>query len=322
MNTNTQSRWRIFSKFARAFFAMVTGVCLWTNTSSVALAAEGGSGEYVPGFFGFMAGYIPPESGFYFANDVYLYTAEASRVAANGITAPNVEADIAIDLLALTWISPWKIFEANYGMGIAQGFGYVNIDVGIPALGLDASPDTFGLSDTVFTPALLGWHKGELHWSLLFNVYAPTGQYESDQAVNLSKNFWAIEPMVNVTYLHMKTGTELSGAFGYTVNFENSKTNYDSGDVFHFDWALGQYLNKQFKIGVVGYVWVQVTGDSGSGATLGDFESEVYGVGPAIDYVAKIGQTDVDFQLKWYHEFESKNRLEGDALYAIFAFKI
>lgn len=99
-------------------------------------------------------------------------------------------------------------------------------------------------------------------------------------------------------------------------------TDFPGGDIFHVDVAVGQYLSKEFKVGLVGYAWTQFTGDSGDDATLGDFKSEVYGAGPAVDYLLKVGKTDVDLQLRWYYEYESNNRFEGDAFYfsAAFAF--
>jgi hypothetical protein len=84
-------------------------------------------------------------------------------------------------------------------------------------------------------------------------------------------------------------------------------------------------MNRRWIIFAVGFLAIvncrawgaegEVTDDSGADATLGAFKSEVYGVGPAIDYVATIAKTDVDFQFKWYHEFESENRLAGNAFY-------
>ena len=35
-------------------------------------------------------------------------------------------------------------------------------------------------------------------------------------------------------------------------------------------------------MGLVGYFYQQVTGDSGSGATLGEFKSRVVGIGPQV----------------------------------------
>jgi len=54
----------------------------------------------------------------------------------------------------------------------------------------------------------------------------------------------------------------------------------------------------------------QVEGDSGSGATLGDFNGRTIGAGPVVSYTKKIGGHDTVFEFKWLHEFETKNRLE------------
>ena len=66
----------------------------------------------------------------------------------------------------------------------------------------------------------------------------------------------------------------------------------------------------------------QVEGDSGSGATLGDFNGRTIGAGPLVSYTKKIGGHDTVFEFKWLHEFETKNRLEGDILWlrAVFTF--
>ena len=55
--------------------------------------------------------------------------------------------------------------------------------------------------------------------------------------------------------------------------------------------GASQFLSKQLFIGVVGYVYQQLTGDSGSGTELGDFKSRVFGVGPQIGYLFPIGTT-------------------------------
>ena len=42
-------------------------------------------------------------------------------------------------------------------------------------------------------------------------------------------------------------------------------------------------------MGVAGYYFQQVTGDSGDGATLGDFEYRVAGIGPQVGYLFPLG---------------------------------
>jgi len=61
----------------------------------------------------------------------------------------------------------------------------------------------------------------------------------------------------------------------------------------------------------VGYVYKQLTGDSGSGATLGTFKSRVSAIGPQTGYFFKVGDRQRYANLKGYYEFDAKNRPEG-----------
>ena len=60
-----------------------------------------------------------------------------------------------------------------------------------------------------------------------------------------------------------------------------------------------------------GYAYKQITGDSGSGAVLGDFEGQVFALGPALDYTFQIGQTPVVTNLRYFYEFDVENRTAG-----------
>ena len=62
-------------------------------------------------------------------------------------------------------------------------------------------------------------------------------------------------------------------------------------------------------VGLVGYVYRQITGDSGSGARLGSFKSRVAAVGPEVGWFFK-DQT-IYFSARWYWEFDAKHRPEG-----------
>jgi hypothetical protein len=53
----------------------------------------------------------------------------------------------------------------------------------------------------------------------------------------------------------------------------------------HLDWGASQFLSASLQVGAVGYVYDQLTGDSGSGAKLGPFESRVIGIGPQVGYL-------------------------------------
>ena len=106
---------------------------------------------------------------------------------------------------------------------------------------------------------------------------------------------------------------------GFTYNFENPDTDYKNGVDLHLDWAASQFLSKQVAIGLVGYAYQQVSGDSGAGARLGDFKSRVFGIGPQLSYIIPLGEPQGYLNLKGYKEFDAENRAEGWNVWLTFA---
>ena len=67
-------------------------------------------------------------------------------------------------------------------------------------------------------------------------------------------------------------------------------------------------------LGIVGYDYRQLTGDSGS--PLGPFKGRVDAIGPGLSYTTVIGATPFIFNLRHYHEFNAENRWEGHSTIA------
>ena len=124
-----------------------------------------------------------------------------------------------------------------------------------------------------------------------------------------------------MTYLNPKKGLELSAAFGHIYNTENHATIYKSGQEIHFAYMINQYLSERFAIGVHGFYYKQITGDSGSGAVLGSFKGEAAGIGPAILWTPKIPGAKVTFIAKWLHELHARRRLKGNHFLVSVVFK-
>jgi hypothetical protein len=160
--------------------------------------------------------------------------------------------------------------------------------------------------------ALIGWQHGNLHTSFATSVNIPAGAWERGRLANIGFNRWAIDTTLAATWLDRKIGFELSGAVGVTYNFENPDTDYKTGTEFHAEFAVMQHVSPAVSFGVTGYHYEQLTGDSGTGAVLGDFKGRVTAIGPAVTYNTVVGTTPVSTSLKWQHEFNARNRLEGD----------
>jgi hypothetical protein len=65
-------------------------------------------------------------------------------------------------------------------------------------------------------------------------------------------------------------------------------------------------------VGLVGYVYRQISCDSGSGDHVGCFESQVIGIGPQIGHIFPINKDLQGYlNLKAYGEFANEHRPDG-----------
>jgi hypothetical protein len=144
----------------------------------------------------------------------------------------------------------------------------------------------------------------------------PTGAYQKSRLSNLGIGHSAIDGGGGYTYFNETTGLELSAVLGFTYNWENTHTNYKNGNDAHLHWALSQFLSENWELGVVGYVYHQLTGDSGSGDRVGAFKSQIAAVGPEVGYVFNYHGQHAYLNLRGYAEFSAQNRMQGYALFA------
>ena len=118
--------------------------------------------------------------------------------------------------------------------------------------------------------------------------YLPTGNYAVGRLANTGKNYTTTEPELGLQYFGQKNGREAVLYTGFDFNTINSATQYQSGTQFHLDGTLAQHLpllKGLAGIGVNPFYYQQITGDSGSGATLGKFEGTTVGIGPVLSYL-------------------------------------
>jgi hypothetical protein len=273
--------------------------------------AEGGSGAYWPGFRNYAAGIVPPKPGLYLRDDTLVYSAGAPRVVLNGQPVENISIDAVVNIVQPSYVFPRKLFGATHALVVTQPFVWAKLSGRIIGTSIEPSGKRLAPGDAIISPLYLGWNKGKLHYNSNLAIFIPTGDFDIHRVVNTGRNFWTFDPEFGITYLDPKTGWDVSGAIGYSINTENPATNYMSGDMLHLDYAAGKTLKNGLKPGVVGYAIVQTTPDSGSGAIFGSFESQVFSIGPAIQW--KSGKRS-DLMLRYYHEFGAKNHLEGNQL--------
>jgi len=301
---------KMFSRWTASIIVLLMSIASSTTSS---VAAEGGASNYIPGGYGNFGVAIAPAPGFYFQNDVFYYSGDASVSALSGNRSASLETEVYVEMMTGLWATEHKVFGAQYATGVILPVVSAELSGTITAgpLAGSASGSRSGLGDMGFIPASLYWTLSpNFHVNLAEIIIAPTGDYSTSRLLNMGRNYWSFDTVLSATYM-TDTGTEFSAVAGFMLNTENPDTNYQTGSEFHLDWMVNQFFSETFALGVQGYVYRQISGDSGSGATLGDFKGSANGIGGAIMWVPIINERPVKLVAKVMHEFGVERRFKG-----------
>jgi hypothetical protein len=263
-----------------------------------------------------------PDPGFYLRSDFYHYSGDAGgkRVVKFGEIRAEIEVDATMYMLTGLKVLDREVLGGRYAFGVFVPTVYTDLSTEI-VLGSETIPaeaDRTAFGGPGLVPVSLFWNVGNFHINASETITTPFGSYDAGRDVDSGLNYWTFETLVAATYLHPKKGFEISGALGHLYNTENDDTDYQTGQELHLEYMFNQFLSETLAVGVQGFFYRQITGDSGSGAVLGDFEGEASGVGPALLWVPKIGSREVVISAKWLHEFDVEHRLEGDHVFLNF----
>jgi hypothetical protein len=320
--------WRTITAVAAALMCHV-GVA-----TTPALADEGGVSFWVPGFFGSLAA-TPQTPGFSFAT-IYYHTsvkagpdvAFARQVSRGNITVPftanvdiNLKARADIGMGIVTYVFTDKIFGAQAAVNLLALYGRNRVEVdgtltaAIGPIGFTVggsrtdSVTGFGDLLPMFT---LKWNEGVHNYLAYVTGNLTVGKYHQQDLANIGIGHNVFDAGGGYTYFNPQTGYEFSSVVGLTYNFENTHTNYKNGVDLHWDMGASRFVTKEWQIGVVGYLYQQLSCDSGSGDRVGCFKSRVMGLGPQVGHVFQVGEHHQGYvNLKGYKEFAADHRPEG-----------
>jgi hypothetical protein len=290
-------------------------------------ADEGGVSFWIPGLFGSLAA-VPGTPGFSLATIVYNTSVTAGRdrnFFRGGRIVAGLDADVTVGLVTPSYTFDTPIFGGRFALAMMVPVGSSRASIQATLTGPRGNTISGFASDELLSygdlapMASLKWNQGVHNFMTYLTGDVPVGDYQAGRLANLGIGHGAIDGGVGYTYFDPTKGHEFSAVAGITYNFLNSDTQYRNGADFHFDWAASQFLSKQLHIGLVGYAYQQISCDSGAGATLGCFESRVFGLGPQIGYIIPMGAWQGYLNLKGYAEFGHENRPEGWNAWLTFA---
>jgi hypothetical protein len=298
--------------------SMCAGMLL-AAASTVSMADEGGVSFWLPGQMGSFAA-VPGDPGWSLGAVYYHSTTSAGGDKAfprGGRINAGLDVDADLIFLAPSYAFAEPLLGAQAAVSVTGAFGRVKVDVGATLTGPGGGTLSGGQGDSLtsvadlYPQASLKWNRGVHNYMAYTMLGVPVGAYETGRLANLGTNHWSADVGGGYTYLNEKTGREFSAVLGFTYNFENDATQYKNGIDGHLDWAASQFLSERTHVGLVGYFYQQLTGDSGAGATLGDFKSRVSAIGPQVGYFFPVGGKKWYLNLKGYYEFDASNRPEG-----------
>jgi len=284
-------------------------------SAQASLAAEGGFSFYLPGTVGDIGLAQSSEPGLQVANTLFFMGGDVGTSVLQGKVNVGLDLTMALNIVSASYTFEQEVLGATYTVGAGIPFGYAELEATITTAGgrsFSAKRDSFNIADIAVVPLELTWTIDNFSIQLSEAIYAPTGAYDVDEVVNLGLNHWGFDTTLGVTYFNLETGTEVSVAPGVIVNTRNDETDYRTGTEFHVDFTANQFLSETFAIGLRGYYYNQLTGDSGSGAILGDFKGESFGLGPGFLWLPEFAEGKLAVLGKWIHDFDATNRFESD----------
>ena len=294
------------------------GLCTFSPSSQ---ADEGGVPFWLSGQYAAMAA-VPMNTGWSLVALPYIYSGSADK-SKSFQHGQSVNAGLntreSLALIQLGYVAEEKILGGQPYIGFGWGPGTnsttASISVTHPNVELNRSNTLSGGTD-LYPLASLTWNKGNNNYKAYITGDIPVGAYSPTSLSSVGIGHAAMDAGGGYTYLNTTTGLEFSGVLGATYNWMNNQTNYKNGIDSHLDWSVSQFLSQQWQVGIAGYVYYQLTADSGSGDKVGAFKSQVAAVGPQVGYVFNIGAKQAYINLRAYKEFWAQNRVQGYATIA------
>ncbi|MBR1149498.1 transporter [Bradyrhizobium sp. JYMT SZCCT0428] len=294
-----------------------------------AKADNGGIGFWLPGTMGSLSA-VPGQPGMsytfqYIHLDATAGGGKALQNNSNIVAGLRAKADVGVFLPTYTFATP--VLGGQLTIGAATVPGNIGVDINATLTGPRGNTISGSAFDNRVTWGDV-YYIGTLKWNfgvhnLMTYVFGniPTGTYDSTRLANLSPGFVAVDSGAGYTYLNPKTGQEFTVVGGFSFSGTNTALDYRNGIDFHADLAASQFIGKSVHAGVVGYVYQQVTGDTGTGAKLGANRGTAIGIGPQIGFFFPTWEGYTGYlNLRGYADVFTENRPANATFMATLSF--
>lgn len=298
------------------------------------------NGENLLGDHGVASG-SQPLPGWYATGLYYRYSADTIRKSDGSQLAldPTQPASQTIHAFVplVLYVSPAKLFGANYGAMIAPSFANGSLEA--PAFGFESSAGT-GAGDLYVVPLQLGWHLRRADVTTSFGFYAPTGRYTAGASDNIGKGMWSYELSGGTT---LYFDPERSVSFATTAYWEThtakegtevtvgrtTLTGVKVGQLLTLEGGLGKsFMKGAVSVGAAYYAQWKVTDDEfgfsitpPGGALLGKHHVVAFGPDVTVPLATKSVLIAL-VNLRYFWETSAVLKTEGQSLLVTATFPI
>jgi len=269
------------------------------------------------GFTSFLDGAPPAGPGHYISEYLQFYTADQINDA--GPAGSDLDAGVDVTVLMNQYI--YQSEEALLG-------GKLGINVMLPIVSIDSdaplNDSGSGLGDLLVGP-FIQWDpimgsKGPLMLNRFeMQLIFPTGDYESDKALNPGSNHFSFNPYWAAT-VFAGPKTTISWRLHYLWNGQNEEFRHpvftagdhdlEPGDAVHANFSVAyEVLPKQLRVGINGYWFDQISDTKVDGNKVEAFAEKVLAIGPGA--VWHLSQNSHLF-FNAFFETEAESRPEGE----------
>jgi hypothetical protein len=229
----------------------------------------------------------------------------------------KVDVDVNIGLAQLVYQSDQPLlWGGKWGVNLMLPYADFDLDV---AQGVPLTSNS-GVGDVLVGPFLqwdpiMGPNGPKLVQRVELQLIFPTGDYDSDDALNPGSNFFSFNPYWAATAFLTPRWT-LSWRLHYLWNAKNEDPwtllgaeDSQAGQAIHLNFASAyEVLPKRLRLGINGYYLKQITDAEVNGDRLKDSKEQVLGIGPGLVY--HFSQHDHLF-VNGYWETAVENRTSG-----------
>jgi hypothetical protein len=277
-------------------------------------------GHYIQGVAGLDGGSQPPP-GVFFTYLPYIFYVDSLK-GRNGNSIVNTNLTFTIHNAVITAVTPTKFLGADYGFVFGVPVTNQRLVNDILPTG---SVSKAGVSDILFEPVMLGWHKSRTDILFTYGFYAPTGDYNSENVSNVGLGFFENQFQLGSTF-HLDQAKTLNASLLTTWEINQNKAGEDikPGEMFTLEYGVGKkFLKGGLNLGASGYYYRKLTADSGTDINPNrrGIHDQALGLGPEAQLTLPVKPPFfAQLIVRYQPQFDVKGRPHGQVL--ILAFSI